>query len=283
MGRRGRRCRLDGTQHGTAAGTGRLFSARPRGAPCGLRHDGWQHGETEPAPGHDTVPDLPPAARRRRLPNTSPRINEALSWVNRYADEHGVARQERSAYTYATSESGQRAAEREMRVAESVGLPVSWTGTPELPFDTRGAVCLPGQSQLDPLQLLLALAGDVKAHHGTLVEGVRVRRIHGHGPVSVETDHGRTRADAVVVATNMPILDRGGFFARATAQRSYAAAFRVPQHLPRACTFRRIRRSARYAARRPHPTKAVGTCCWSGVTGTSPAGAGQRALGWPTW
>lgn len=50
--------------------------------------------------------------------------NEAFSWVDRYADEHGVARQERSAYTYATSESGQRAAERELRVAESAGLPV---------------------------------------------------------------------------------------------------------------------------------------------------------------
>jgi len=43
--------------------------------------------------------------------------------------------------------------------------------------------------------------------------------------VSVETARGTATADAVVVATNMPILDRGGFFARATAQRSYALAF----------------------------------------------------------
>ena len=43
---------------------------------------------------------------------------------------------------------------------------------------------------------------------------------------------GSKRADAVVVATNMPILNRGGFFARATAQRSYAAAFHVPQPPP---------------------------------------------------
>ena len=112
------------------------------------------------------------------------------------------------------------------------GLPVSWVETDELPFHTRGAVCLPDQSQLDPIQLLLALAADVRAHHGTLLEGVRVRRIDGHGPVRVETDHGATRADAVVVATNMPILNRGGFFARATAQRSYAAAFPVPQPPP---------------------------------------------------
>jgi glycine/D-amino acid oxidase-like deaminating enzyme/nitrite reductase/ring-hydroxylating ferredoxin subunit len=157
---------------------------------------------------------------------------EALAWVNRYADEHGVARQARPAFTYATTDSGQHMAERELLVAESHGLPVSWVETGELPFPTRGAVCLPGQSQLDPIQLLLALAGDVRAHHGTVHEGVRVRGIDGHGPIHVETDHGATRADAVVVATNMPILDRGGFFARATAQRSYAAAFPVSQPPP---------------------------------------------------
>jgi Rieske Fe-S protein len=53
--------------------------------------------------------------------------------------------------------------------------------------------------------------------------------VRGRGPLEVETDRGTARAGAVVVATNMPILDRGAFFARATAQRSYAAAFEAPQ------------------------------------------------------
>jgi len=174
-------------------------------------------------------------SRRQRIDTVARYVEanqEALAWVNRYADEHGVARQERTAFTYATSEAGLRAAERELRVAESAGLPVTWTETPELPFATRGSVCLSGQSQLDPQELLLALATDVRAHNGTVVEGVRVRGVNGHSPIRVETDHGSTQADTVVVATNMPILDRGGFFARATAQRSYAAAFRVPQPPP---------------------------------------------------
>ena len=158
---------------------------------------------------------------------------EALAWVSRYTDEHGVARQERPAYTYATSASGQRKAERELRVAANAGLPVTWTETAELPFATRGAVCLPGQSQLDPLELLHALAADLAAHDGVLVEGTRVSGVHGHAPIRVETTRGTVRTDAVVVATNMPMLDRGGFFARATAQRSYAAAFRANGSVPR--------------------------------------------------
>ena len=36
-------------------------------------------------------------------------------------------------------------------------------------------------------------------------------------------------AATVVVATNMPILDRGGFFARAKPARSYGLAFRTPE------------------------------------------------------
>jgi glycine/D-amino acid oxidase-like deaminating enzyme/nitrite reductase/ring-hydroxylating ferredoxin subunit len=150
---------------------------------------------------------------------------EALGWLDRYCEQHGVALQKRAAYTFAVTDRGEAAAHAELAVAGEAGLPVAWTATPELPFETRGAVRLDDQSQIDPMELLAAMAADLRSHGGTLVEGTRVRRVTGHEPVSVQTDQGAATADAVVVATNMPILDRGGFFARATAQRSYALAF----------------------------------------------------------
>ncbi|MFC4785266.1 FAD-dependent oxidoreductase [Nocardioides sp. MAHUQ-72] len=150
---------------------------------------------------------------------------EASAWVDRYCAEHGVALQKRPAYTYATTARGEQAARAELAVAQRAGLPVAWTETPELPFATRGAVRLPDQVQLDPMELLLALAADLEAHGGTLVEGARVRRVTGRHPVTVTSDRGSATADSVVVATNMPVLDRGGFFARASAQRSYCLAF----------------------------------------------------------
>jgi nitrite reductase/ring-hydroxylating ferredoxin subunit len=61
------------------------------------------------------------------------------------------------------------------------------------------------------------------------VEGVRVRRVVGKDPVRVVTDVGAARADTVVIATNMPILDRGAFFARAKPARSYGLAFRTAE------------------------------------------------------
>jgi len=158
--------------------------------------------------------------------------DEARAWLERYCSEHGVAVQRRPAYTHATSAAGERSARRELAVARAAGLPVTWVETPELPFETRGAVMLPDQAQLDPMELLAAMAADFAAHGGTLVEGTRVRRVTGRGPVTVHTEHGTTTAHQVVVATNMPILDRGGFFARATAQRSYALAFAGVEQVP---------------------------------------------------
>jgi hypothetical protein len=47
--------------------------------------------------------------------------------------------------------------------------------------------------------------------------------------VTVSTDAGDVQSNRVVVATNLPLLDRGAHFARAEPQRSYALAYRTPQ------------------------------------------------------
>ena len=129
MGRCRRRRRSDGALHGFAAGQGGLFGARSRITSCRGWYDGWQHGEGELAPGDDAVTDLPPTGRGDGCAVRRGKPRGALSWVNRYADDHGVARQERAAFTYATTESGQQSAERELLVAESHGLPLSWVET----------------------------------------------------------------------------------------------------------------------------------------------------------
>ncbi|WP_296602149.1 FAD-dependent oxidoreductase [Nocardioides sp.] len=155
---------------------------------------------------------------------------EALAWVARFCDEHGVALQRRSAYTYATSASGVRSVRAELEALHRAGVEqATWVDDLALPFRVRGAVMVPDQAQLDPLELLDALAADAIRHGATIVQGARVRRVHGHAPCTVVTDAGEATAATVVVATNMPILDRGGFFARAKPARSYGLAFRTPE------------------------------------------------------
>jgi glycine/D-amino acid oxidase-like deaminating enzyme/nitrite reductase/ring-hydroxylating ferredoxin subunit len=154
---------------------------------------------------------------------------EGQAWLARFCEDHQVPAQRRPAYTYATTGRGARAARRECEVAQQAGLAVTWTDDLDLPFPTTGAARLDGQLQLDPLELLDALSLDAAAHGVRIVEGARVLKVVGDAPVRVTTDVGAATARTVVVATNMPVLDRGGFFARALAARSYGLAYRMPE------------------------------------------------------
>jgi nitrite reductase/ring-hydroxylating ferredoxin subunit len=60
-----------------------------------------------------------------------------------------------------------------------------------------------------------------------VLETTRVLGVEGDGPVRVVTDRGTIRARDVVIATHLPILDRGLFFAKAHPERSYALACRI--------------------------------------------------------
>lgn len=159
---------------------------------------------------------------------------EGLGWLTHYCRERGVQIEERDAVTFATTDSGARRVADEHRACREAGIDVEEFDCPELPFPTSAAIRLVDQVQIDPMTVLRALAEDVREHGGELHEGVRVRGLrhsrHGH---TVQTVAGSITAESVVIATGTPFLDRGGFFARLHAQRSYAAAFSVPGEIPR--------------------------------------------------
>jgi glycine/D-amino acid oxidase-like deaminating enzyme/nitrite reductase/ring-hydroxylating ferredoxin subunit len=159
---------------------------------------------------------------------------EGQQWLLRYCDEHGIACQRGPAFTYATSASGERSSRRELATAQDAGLDVSWQDDVGLPYETRGGVRLDDQAQFDPMDVLTALTTDVAAHGGQIHEQTRVRNVRRSGTSQVvETTRGDLTAGFVLLATGMPILDRGGFFARLEPQRSYAASFQTEQPLPR--------------------------------------------------
>ncbi len=89
------------------------------------------------------------------------------------------------------------------------------------------------------MNLLDSLVAELERHGGRLAQGARVHRVSGLGAslkVHVKTSDGDDsiiRTERIVLATGMPILDRGGFFARLKAQRSYCMAFKVPGNITR--------------------------------------------------
>jgi glycine/D-amino acid oxidase-like deaminating enzyme/nitrite reductase/ring-hydroxylating ferredoxin subunit len=150
---------------------------------------------------------------------------EGQQWLLRFAADHQVPVQVRPAFTYATTPDGESAARDELAACQAAGLPVTWDTDPGLPFANRGAVRLEEQAQLDPMDLVDALVQELLTHSGTLLEHTRVREVRmSRRGVEVDLGDGRLDTQRVVLATGIPILDRGGFFARLQPRRSYAAA-----------------------------------------------------------
>lgn len=147
------------------------------------------------------------------------------SWLTEYCRDFDVPVQVETAYTYATSPGGAEAVAAEFDAASEAGLDVYWDDATELPFPVSGAIALDRQVQLDPVELASALERDLRDRGVPVVENVRVRGVGKRGAtLSVDCDAGRVTADRVVLATGTPILDRGSFFARLEAQRSYCIA-----------------------------------------------------------
>ncbi|MYR08204.1 FAD-dependent oxidoreductase [Gordonia sp. SID5947] len=156
-----------------------------------------------------------------------------LTWLNGYCRDRGLRIEERTAVTYATTESGAALVAKEHEACRDAGLETEEFDCAELPFEPLAAIRLTGQAQIDPMVVLRAVVDDVRDLGGELHPGVRVRSLrHAKNGHRVVTDAGTVTAGSVVIATGTPFLDRGGFFARLHAQRSYAAAYSVDGPIP---------------------------------------------------
>ncbi|ROR74387.1 FAD-dependent oxidoreductase [Bogoriella caseilytica] len=153
---------------------------------------------------------------------------DGQAWLAQYLDERDVGYQRRSAWTYATTAEGAAALEKEAAACHTAELPVTWQDTTELPYPVSGALSLDEQIQVHPLEVLGALAGELHERGGVIYEGVRLLDAKSGSPLSVHTTGGSLRTEQLVLATGVPVLDRGGYFARLTGHRSYALAFRMP-------------------------------------------------------
>lgn len=151
---------------------------------------------------------------------------EGQAWLLRFCEDHGVAVQRRPAFTYAAKQSELSTVRREYDAARSLGLEVTWRDSLDVTFPDHGAVVLEDQAQFDPMDALAALAAQLRDHGGTLHQGNRVTGVSLTGAPDVTLEDGtRLRAEHVVLATGVPILDRGLYFSKVEPQRSYALAF----------------------------------------------------------
>ncbi|MGF3056983.1 FAD-dependent oxidoreductase [Microbacterium sp. YY-01] len=154
---------------------------------------------------------------------------EGQEWMLRYLDDHTVPVQRRDAYSYAATPDGAGAVDVELRACHEAGLPVESVIETGLPFATYGAIRLADQAQFNPMDVLRTLAADVRDRGGIIVEGARVTGVDVGEPSTVATTLGAVHATTVILATGIPILERGLYFAKVKPSRSYAQAYRMPE------------------------------------------------------
>jgi glycine/D-amino acid oxidase-like deaminating enzyme len=162
---------------------------------------------------------------------------EGQEWLVQHCEAHGISVQREAAYTYAQSEDGVAAARAELEACTAAGLEVEWADDADVPFPYHGGVRLAHQAQFDPMPLLDSLIVELEERGGRIAQSVRVQSVSGKDDglaLHVRTTDGDefdVHAKQCVLATGIPILDRGGFFARLKPSRSYCMAYKVPGNI----------------------------------------------------
>ncbi|GAC1522991.1 MAG: FAD-dependent oxidoreductase [Thermoleophilaceae bacterium] len=139
----------------------------------------------------------------------------------------------RPALTYAERSDDRDKLEREAEATRAAGLATTLEETIDLPWAVACALRLDDQAEFHPRRYLLGLAETIPGAGSHVFEQTRATAVAAASPARITTTRAELTADQVIVATHVPFLDRGGYFARMHAERSYALGVHVAGEVPR--------------------------------------------------
>lgn len=126
--------------------------------------------------------------------------------------------------SYVYSLSNRKKLEKEMAALGKIGYPAELAEHLPLPVNTVGAVKFSAQAQFDPLKFVSVIAKGLSIHEHT-----KVLELIG---TKARTANGEINADAVVVATHFPFINKhGSYFLKMYQHRSYVIAIEKAQNV----------------------------------------------------
>jgi glycine/D-amino acid oxidase-like deaminating enzyme/nitrite reductase/ring-hydroxylating ferredoxin subunit len=137
-----------------------------------------------------------------------------------------------SAYTYTCEASRVDDIRAEVEAARGAGLSASFVTESQLPFPIEGAIRVENQAQFDPYRYCVQLGRAFVDLGGQIYEQSRAQDVEDAKRCLVRTDNGEIQANHVVIATLLPFLDRGGYFAYTYPSRSYGIAVQLESPAP---------------------------------------------------
>lgn len=116
-------------------------------------------------------------------------------------------------------------AETEAAALDMLGVRAEVLDSLPVPVDCTGAVLVRDQAQFHPLRFAFAAAQGLNIYEHTRVVSV--------SPGMVQTEHGRIRAERIIIATHFPMLNgRGLYFMKLFQHRSYMLALENAPPVP---------------------------------------------------
>ena len=107
--------------------------------------------------------------------------------------------------------------EKEVEALNKIGCTTDFYEKVPLPFSTKGAIEMKNQAQFNPLKFLSEISKEL-----TIYENTKVTDLVPGGAV---TNHGKIKAESIIVATHFPFLNKhGGYFLKLYQYRSYEIA-----------------------------------------------------------
>jgi glycine/D-amino acid oxidase-like deaminating enzyme/nitrite reductase/ring-hydroxylating ferredoxin subunit len=158
---------------------------------------------------------------------------DAIREMARLADELQIDCDWETASNYVYTESSGRLPklEKELQAMRKAGIAAEMTRETDLPFAVAAAIRVDDQAQFHPSKYLAGLAARIPGYGSHVFEQTRATAVESGRPAVVKAASGRVRAAHVVVATQLPFLDRGLFFAMAHPQKSFAVSAEIDDEL----------------------------------------------------
>jgi glycine/D-amino acid oxidase-like deaminating enzyme/nitrite reductase/ring-hydroxylating ferredoxin subunit len=150
----------------------------------------------------------------------------AIRKIRSLASRHGIDCdiETKAAYAYTCDEGSVSTLEKEVAIAQRLGLPATLVKETDLPFDVLAAMRFDNQAQFHPTKYVEGLARTIPGEGSHVFEGSRVVNWE---PTRVVTDQGTVTARHVVMATHLPLGQVGGYYARAYPQAEPVIAARI--------------------------------------------------------
>lgn len=125
--------------------------------------------------------------------------------------------EKRSSYAYTLKD--KEKLEKELDALGRIGAKATFCPNVPLPFSVLGAIEMKNQAQFNPFKFLCAIA-----HNLPIYEKTKVLELTKNGAI---TNHGKIKADKIIVATHFPLINKhGGYFLKMFQERSYVIALK---------------------------------------------------------